>query len=90
MIRVAYEYEFREHKLPDQKVEVGQFRIPRLNISFGFETSKLHEEIGLVLPLLENICSPTEIPADLGFFPLETSFLRIFPRILVPRVIVSL
>ncbi|KAF3974539.1 hypothetical protein CMV_002147 [Castanea mollissima] len=32
------------------KVKVGEFRIPKFKISFGFEASKLLKELGLVLP----------------------------------------
>ncbi|MED6192795.1 hypothetical protein PIB30_013426 [Stylosanthes scabra] len=41
---------FLEDKLPYQKVEVGDFRIPKFKISFGFETSNALKELGLVLP----------------------------------------
>ncbi|KAJ1387930.1 Serpin, conserved site [Sesbania bispinosa] len=48
--QVASESGFLERSLPYQKVEVGDFRIPRFNISFGFETSDVLKELGLVLP----------------------------------------
>ncbi|XP_061343185.1 serpin-ZX [Gastrolobium bilobum] len=48
--KVASESGFLEGKLPRQKVEVGDFRIPRFKISFGLETSKMLKELGLVLP----------------------------------------
>jgi serpin B len=31
-------------------VEVGDFRIPRFNISFGLETSRMLKNLGVVLP----------------------------------------
>ncbi|KAJ1397428.1 Serpin, conserved site [Sesbania bispinosa] len=48
--QVASESGFLERSLPYQKVEVGDFRIPRFNISFGIETSDVLKELGLVLP----------------------------------------
>ncbi|KAH7567358.1 hypothetical protein ACOSP7_010797 [Xanthoceras sorbifolium] len=41
---------FLDRHLPYQKVEVGDFRIPRFKISFGFEASKVLKGLGLVLP----------------------------------------
>jgi serpin B len=48
--KVASESELLDHKLPRDKVEVGDFRIPRFNISFKFETSDILKELGVVLP----------------------------------------
>ncbi|MCH91675.1 serpin-ZX [Trifolium medium] len=42
--------EFLEDKLPQQKVKVGKFRIPKFNISFEVETTELLKELGLILP----------------------------------------
>ncbi|PNX76015.1 serpin-ZX-like protein [Trifolium pratense] len=47
---VASESELLDHKLPLDKVEVGDFRIPRFNISFELETSDMLKELGVVLP----------------------------------------
>ncbi|XP_058069316.1 serpin-ZX-like isoform X1 [Magnolia sinica] len=33
-----------------REVEVGEFRVPRFKISFGFEASEIMKEMGLVLP----------------------------------------
>lgn len=41
---------FLERHIPYQKVEVGDFRIPKFKISFGFEASEVLKELGLVLP----------------------------------------
>ncbi|CAI0558496.1 unnamed protein product [Linum tenue] len=41
---------FLNRHLPQQKVEVGEFRIPRFKISFGFEASNTLKGLGLVLP----------------------------------------
>ncbi|KAK7310876.1 hypothetical protein RJT34_08650 [Clitoria ternatea] len=61
--KVASESGFLEHNLPGQKVEVGDFRIPRFKISFGFEASNALKELGVVLPfeggdLTEMVDSP--------------------------------
>nr|XP_043640079.1 serpin-ZX-like [Erigeron canadensis] len=42
--------DFLDHHIPRQKVEVGQFLIPKFKISFGFEASEMLKELGLVLP----------------------------------------
>ncbi|TKY75106.1 Serpin-ZX protein [Spatholobus suberectus] len=61
--KFASESGFLEHKLPHEKVEVGDFRIPRFKISFGFEASNVLKELGVILPfsvggLTEMVDSP--------------------------------
>jgi serpin B len=51
--KIASESEFLEEKLPREKVEVGDFRIPKFKISFEFETSDMLKELGVVLPFSE-------------------------------------
>ncbi|KAK7283502.1 hypothetical protein RIF29_13062 [Crotalaria pallida] len=41
---------FLEHNLPQQEVEVRDFRIPKFKFSFEIEISKVLKEMGLVLP----------------------------------------
>ncbi|KDP38406.1 hypothetical protein JCGZ_04331 [Jatropha curcas] len=41
---------FVDQHLPQKKAEVGDFRIPKFKISFGFEASKTLKGLGLVLP----------------------------------------
>jgi serpin B len=48
--KLASESELLDNKLPLDKVEVGDFRIPKFNISFGLETSDMLKELGVVLP----------------------------------------
>ncbi|WJX34874.1 hypothetical protein P8452_22941 [Trifolium repens] len=48
--KVASESELLAHKLPLEKVEVGDFRIPKFKVSFGLETSDILKELGVVLP----------------------------------------
>ncbi|WJX41336.1 hypothetical protein P8452_28703 [Trifolium repens] len=51
--KIASESELLEEKLPREKVEVGDFRIPKFKISFEFETSDMLKELGVVLPFSE-------------------------------------
>lgn len=48
--KVSSEPEFLENHLPGSKVRVGDFRIPKFKISFGFEASQALKQLGLVLP----------------------------------------
>ncbi|XP_059279257.1 serpin-ZX-like [Lycium ferocissimum] len=62
--KVSSESQFLERHLPYQKVGVGEFRIPKFKISFGFEASNVLKGLGLVLPfsgdgLTEMVDSPT-------------------------------
>ncbi|KAJ4962938.1 hypothetical protein NE237_022877 [Protea cynaroides] len=41
---------FLDRYLPSEAVEVGDFRIPKFKILFGFEASKVLKDLGLVLP----------------------------------------
>ncbi|PNX74645.1 serpin-ZX-like protein [Trifolium pratense] len=50
--KVASESELLDDKLPLNKVEVGDFRIPRFNISFELKTSDMLKELNVVLPFL--------------------------------------
>ncbi|CAJ2641059.1 unnamed protein product [Trifolium pratense] len=48
--KMASDSEFLEHNLPNERVEVGDFRIPKFEISFGLEASDALKELGVVLP----------------------------------------
>ncbi|WJX41306.1 hypothetical protein P8452_28676 [Trifolium repens] len=48
--KMASELEFLKHNLPKTKVEVGDFRIPNFEISFGLSFSDALKELGVVLP----------------------------------------
>ncbi|CAM0875894.1 unnamed protein product [Alopecurus aequalis] len=48
--KVSSEPEFLEKHTPARKVEVGQFKLPKFKISFGFEASDLLKGLGLHLP----------------------------------------
>lgn len=41
---------FLHRHIPHQKVEVGEFRIPKFKFSFGFEASEALKKLGVVLP----------------------------------------
>ncbi|XP_031406201.1 serpin-ZX-like [Punica granatum] len=46
--KVCSEPGFLDRHIPQQKVEVGDFRIPRFKISFGFEASEVLKQLGVV------------------------------------------
>lgn len=63
MEKLFSESDFLNRHLPYQEVEVGDFRIPRFKIGFGFEASSILKGLGLVLPfsgdgLTEMVDSP--------------------------------
>ncbi|KAK4795043.1 hypothetical protein SAY86_013037 [Trapa natans] len=44
---------FIERHLPQKKVEIGDFKLPRFKISYGFEASEVLKKLGLVGPFSE-------------------------------------
>ena len=42
--------DFLDRHIPRQKVEIGQFLLPKFKISYGFEASEMLKELGLVSP----------------------------------------
>jgi serpin B len=48
--KLASESKFLERMLPSQKVDVGNFTIPKFKISFELETSNVLKELGVDLP----------------------------------------
>ncbi|KAB2617766.1 serpin-ZX-like [Pyrus ussuriensis x Pyrus communis] len=48
--RVCTEPGFLDHHLPNTRVRVGDFRIPKFKITSSFEASEVLKELGLVLP----------------------------------------
>lgn len=48
--KLSSEPEFLEKHIPRQKTTVGQFKLPKFKISFGFEASELLKGLGLQLP----------------------------------------
>ncbi|GJY13725.1 serine protease inhibitor family protein [Tanacetum coccineum] len=52
MEKIGSQSDFLERHIPREQVRVGRFMIPKFNISFGFEASKMLKELGLVLPFV--------------------------------------
>ncbi|KAM1787368.1 hypothetical protein ACFX11_037767 [Malus domestica] len=84
--RVSSKPGFLDRHLPRRKVKVGDFRIPKFNIAFGFEASTILKDLGLVLPfhvdpykggnLTEMVNSPPgETPSISGI--LHKSFIEV-------------
>ncbi|KAM0884003.1 hypothetical protein ACQ4PT_031245 [Festuca glaucescens] len=48
--KLSTEPDFMEKHIPTQKVPVGQFKLPKFKISFGFEALDLLKGLGLQLP----------------------------------------
>ncbi|GFQ00198.1 serpin-zx [Phtheirospermum japonicum] len=48
--KVSSKSGFIEHHLPYEQVKVGDFRVPKFKINFGFEASEVLTRQGLVLP----------------------------------------
>lgn len=51
--KVGSESDFLERHLPVKSIPVGEFRIPRFKISFGFEASEFVKGLDLVLPFAQ-------------------------------------
>ncbi|XP_058783179.1 serpin-ZX-like [Vicia villosa] len=62
--KVASDSEFLKHLRPRDSVPVGDFRIPRFNISFDLETSRMLKELGVVLPFSETGGGLTKMVED--------------------------
>ncbi|KAB2632200.1 serpin-ZX-like [Pyrus ussuriensis x Pyrus communis] len=84
--RVCSELGFLNRHLPRQKVKMGDFRIPKFNIAFGFEASTILKDLGPVLSfhvdlykggnLIEMVNSPLgETPSIFGV--LHKSFIEV-------------
>ncbi|CAD6213629.1 unnamed protein product [Miscanthus lutarioriparius] len=48
--KLSSEPEFMEEHVPTRKVPVGQFKVPKFKVSFGFEATDLLKGLGLELP----------------------------------------
>ncbi|KAJ4966192.1 hypothetical protein NE237_018041 [Protea cynaroides] len=62
--KLASEPGFLDRYLPSEAVKVGDFRIPRFKISFGFEVSKVLKGLGLVLPFSGGLTEMVDSPLD--------------------------
>ncbi|XP_038970279.1 serpin-ZXA-like [Phoenix dactylifera] len=52
--KLSSESDFLNLHLPTQKVKLGDFKLPRFKISFGFEASEVLKDLGLALPFSGN------------------------------------
>ena len=48
--KLSSEPEFLDRHIPTRKIPVGQIKVPKFKISFGFEASELLKGLGLQLP----------------------------------------
>ncbi|XVF82079.1 hypothetical protein PTKIN_Ptkin16aG0015100 [Pterospermum kingtungense] len=66
--KVSSESGFIERHLPSQAVGLGEFRIPKFKISFGFEASEVLKGLGLVLPFKGGLTEMVDSPADQNLY----------------------
>ncbi|XVF74148.1 hypothetical protein PTKIN_Ptkin13bG0036900 [Pterospermum kingtungense] len=66
--KVSSESGFIERHLPSQAVELGEFRIPKFKISFGFEASEVLKGLGLVLPFKGGLTEMVDSPAGQNLY----------------------
>jgi serpin B len=67
--KLAFESKFLERVLPSEKVEVGNFKIPKFKISFELETSKVLKELGVDLPFYPgSLTKMVESPASQNLY----------------------
>jgi serpin B len=64
--KVSSEPEFLEKHIPMRTIPVGQFKVPKFKISFGFEASDLLRGLGLQLPLSEEADLSELVDSPLG------------------------
>ncbi|MCI04150.1 serpin-ZX, partial [Trifolium medium] len=81
---MASDSEFLKHNLPSKRVEVGDFRIPKFEISFGLKASNALKELGVVSPfspsagLTKMVDSPN---SPIWVFDiLQKSFIKVSPN----------
>ncbi|XP_042502400.1 serpin-ZX-like isoform X2 [Macadamia integrifolia] len=66
--KVSSELGFLDRHLPSEAVKVGDFRIPRFKISFGFESSEVLKGLGLVLPFSGGLTETVDSPLGQNLF----------------------
>ncbi|CAM0875891.1 unnamed protein product [Alopecurus aequalis] len=57
---------FIENHIPTEKVRVGQFKLPKFKISFGFEASDMLQALGLQLPFSEEADLPEMVDSPVA------------------------
>ncbi|KAL6982834.1 hypothetical protein U1Q18_016227 [Sarracenia purpurea var. burkii] len=67
--KVCSESMFLDDHLPYEKVEMGDFRVPKFRISFRFEASKVLKGLGLILPFSsEGLTEMVDSPVGREFY----------------------
>ncbi|XP_062160128.1 serpin-ZX-like [Alnus glutinosa] len=66
--KVGSESGFLDRHIPHKKKRVGDFMIPRFNISFGFNASNVLKGLGLVLPFSSTEADLTEMVGRRDFY----------------------
>jgi len=66
--KLGSESGFLDRHIPHKKKKVGDFMIPRFNISFGFEASNVLKGLGLVLPFSSTEADLTEMVGRRDFY----------------------
>nr|CAB3502622.1 unnamed protein product [Digitaria exilis] len=51
--KLSSEPEFLDKHIPVSKIPVGQMKVPKFKISYGFEASEMLKDLGLGLPLAQ-------------------------------------
>ncbi|KAL6556116.1 hypothetical protein OROGR_005404 [Orobanche gracilis] len=72
--KLASESDFLKGKLPQRKVRVFNFRIPKFRISFTLEASNVLKELGVVLPFSEWDANFTKMDSSLDGEYVESMF----------------
>jgi serpin B len=66
--KVGSESRFLDRHLPHKMKKVGDFMIPKFNISFGFDASNVLKGLGLVLPFSSTEADLTEMVGRRDFY----------------------
>ncbi|XP_057419051.1 serpin-ZX-like [Lotus japonicus] len=82
--KMASEPGFLEGRLPQHKVKLASFKIPRFDISFAFEASDVLKELGVVLPFSQGDADFTKmVKVNTPFNELyvESIFQKVFIKV---------
>nr|AFK40984.1 unknown [Lotus japonicus] len=82
--KMASEPGFLEGKLPQQKVKLNFFLIPRFDISFAFEASDVLKEFGVVSPFSQRDADFTKmvkVNSPLDALSVESIFQKVFIKV---------
>ncbi|XP_057419047.1 serpin-ZX-like, partial [Lotus japonicus] len=82
--KMASESAFLEGKLPQEKVQVSDFKVPRFEISFEFEASDMLKELGVASPFSQRDADFTkmvEVNSPLDELYVESIFQKAFIKV---------